>query len=81
MKRIIMVLTVATLMAVMLVAGALPVYAAASDTSSCVGEAFSEAPAGSQGEVVSTVATGTEPGFLGARISTFGPLKEPCLEL
>ena len=62
-----------------LVAGALPVYAAASDNTSCVGEAFSEAPAGSQGVLVSTVATGTAPGVLGAGLSTFAPLKEPCL--
>ena len=79
MKRIIMVLTVAALMAVMLVAGALPMYAAESDTSSCVAVAFSEATPGTQGVLVRTAATGNEPGFVGVRLSTFGPLKAPCL--
>jgi hypothetical protein len=78
MRRILVVLTVAALMAGMLVAGALPVYAVANDNTSCVGEAFSEAPAGSQGVLVSTTATGTEPGVLGAGLSTFAPKKEPC---
>ena len=78
MRRIISVLAVAALMAGMLLASALPVFAAASDNTSCIGEAFSEAPPGSQGEVVRTAATGNEPGFVGERVSSVAPEKEVC---
>jgi hypothetical protein len=77
MKRILVLL----MMALMLVAGAPPVFAAASDDASCVGEAFSEAAPGTKGEGVSTVASGTEghePGSWGEEVSRYGPQKENC---
>ena len=77
-RRILVLLTVAAMMAAMMVAGALPVFAAASDDASCIGEAFSEAPAGAQGELVSRAATGNEPGSLGEEVSRFSPQKENC---
>ena len=81
MRRIILLVVVALVMAAMLIASALPVFAAASDNASCVGEAFSEAPPGTKGEVASTAATGNEPGYVADRVSTFGPQKENCLAL
>jgi hypothetical protein len=81
MRRILVLLLVAAMMALMLVAGALPVFAAASDDASCLGEAFSEAPPGTKGEGVSTIASGTqghEPGFWGEEASRYAPQKEDC---
>ena len=78
MRRIILLVVVALVMAAMLIASALPVFAAASDNISCVGEAFSGALPGTQGEVVRTAATEGGPGFVGERVSGAAPEKEPC---
>ena len=71
MKRIIVVLSVMAIMAAMAVAMAMPAFAAASEKASCVGEAFSEAPAGLKGPAVSAFA---KQGGIGGPISGIAQL-------
>ncbi len=59
MRRILLVLTVALVMAAMMVATALPAFAQASEDTGCAGQALS------------TAATETPPGTVGNTIRTF----------
>jgi len=86
MKRIILMLTVAAMMAAMLVGTALPAFAQASERASCVGQAFSEAattaPPGAVGNLLSTVAQGAPPGTVGQEVSGGTQLpREACPSL
>ena len=57
MRRILSVLSVAALMAAMLVAMAMPAFGAASPEANCIGEAASHQEPGTKGQVVSHEAT------------------------
>ena len=67
MRRIFSLSVMALVMAAMIVAMAIPAFAAASPRASCVGEAFSNAEPGTKGQVVSQAAIG---GGIGEEIST-----------
>jgi hypothetical protein len=79
MRRILLVLSVAALMAAMLVASALPAFAQAGENAGCAGQEFSAAatglPPGTLGNAISTNAQEQPPGAVGKSISFLA--KEP----
>jgi hypothetical protein len=73
MRRIISLVVVALVMAVMMLASALPVFAQASEKAGCVGQALSTAattaPPGTVGFTISSGATTSPPGYVGQQFS------------
>jgi hypothetical protein len=86
MRRLLLVLSVAALMAAMLVASALPAFAQAGEDASCVGQILSETatgstgfPPGTVGRTVSTAAQTLDPGLVGLVFSVTAQLpREEC---
>jgi hypothetical protein len=72
MRRLLLVMSVAALMAAMLVASALPAFAQASEDASCAGQEFSDLGTSSPGFLGNAFSTGAQtapPGDLGLAVS------------
>ena len=77
MRRILMLLTVALVMAAMMVAMAMPAFAEASDNASCVGQGLSEDTRPGSGQLKGEQISGgaqSEPGLIGEIFSTLAPM-------
>ena len=82
MKRILMVLTVALVMAALMVASALPAFAVASDTASCRGQGISDLATSEPGAVGegTTEQTNQNPGIRYGKtfVSGLAQQNSPC---